>query len=369
MTRRELFYLTGRLVCSGELPAPEALADALSRDEGAGWEELVWQCDSLLLLPLLYLQCKERGWLNRMDPELAAHLAVLYDLNRHRNEAIAEQAAEITRSLVREDIHPTFLKGVANLLDGLYADSGERIIGDIDLLVEEKDFLHAAHILEQEGYISDAAVYEEPANWLHYPSLFREGSPVRVEIHRLPVADFCSRSFTAERVLQARKPLPGLPGAFVPTDAHKVVLTFLHSQLQNRGHSLKQASFRGFRDLYLLSRRTRVRDVMELSGYPRQAAAWLVLAGRTLGIPGRFLSPEPFSARLHCFVYDLSLTFPRLYGIWRFLKKTAHLVLVRYGWKTVKALFHSPDRRALLKRLSDRRWYGRHLRSFRKYFF
>ncbi len=368
MTRKELFYLAGRCLCPGELPAPEAVADLLSRDEGSGWEELVWFCDPLLMLPALCLKCRERGWLERMPPALASQLATLCDLNRKRNGAIGEQAAEITRSLVREGIRPVFLKGVAHLLEGLYADPGERIIGDIDLLVEEKDFLRAAHILEEEGYAADAAVYEESAGWLHYPSLYREGSPVRVEIHRIPVADPWARSFTAATVLQERKPLPGLPGAYVPSDAHQLVHIFVHSQLQNRGHSLKQASFRSFYDLYLLARRSRAEEVAKLSGYPRRAAAWLTLAGRALGVPGLFLASPPFSARLHCFVYDLSLSYPGAYAIWRFLKKTGHLLLVRYGWKTVRALFRRSDRRALMKRLSDAAWYGRHLRSFRKYF-
>ncbi|HAQ21344.1 MAG TPA: hypothetical protein DCR40_19255 [Prolixibacteraceae bacterium] len=55
---------------------------------------------------------------------------------------------DITAILNKENIQPVFLKGTANLLDGLYSDVGERMIGDIDFLVKEEDYLKAAELLK-----------------------------------------------------------------------------------------------------------------------------------------------------------------------------------------------------------------------------
>ena len=41
-------------------------------------------------------------------------------------------------------ISPIYLKGTGNLIDGIYGDVGERIIGDTDLRVPEKDILTTA---------------------------------------------------------------------------------------------------------------------------------------------------------------------------------------------------------------------------------
>jgi len=48
---------------------------------------------------------------------------------------------------------PIYLKGTGNLIDGIYSDIGERIIGDIDFLVPEKDFRTTAELFKKEGYL------------------------------------------------------------------------------------------------------------------------------------------------------------------------------------------------------------------------
>ena len=62
----------------------------------------------------------------------------IYGLNRERNIQILQRIDDITAELNKKNIQPVFLKGTANLLDGLYSDLGERMIGDIDFLVKEQ---------------------------------------------------------------------------------------------------------------------------------------------------------------------------------------------------------------------------------------
>jgi len=72
-------------------------------------------------------------------PEEVEHaFAEIYELNRQRNQQILKQIDDITALLNKENIQPVFLKGTANLLDELYSDVGERMIGDIDFLVTEE---------------------------------------------------------------------------------------------------------------------------------------------------------------------------------------------------------------------------------------
>ena len=61
--------------------------------------------------------------------EVEQAFAEIYDLNRERNQQILQQIDDITAELNKENIQPVFLKGTANLLDGLYSDVGERMIG------------------------------------------------------------------------------------------------------------------------------------------------------------------------------------------------------------------------------------------------
>ena len=56
------------------------------------------------------------------------------DLNRDRNKQIISQAQDLNTLLLNNNITPIFLKGTGNLLEGLYDDIAERMLGDIDFL-------------------------------------------------------------------------------------------------------------------------------------------------------------------------------------------------------------------------------------------
>jgi len=66
---------------------------------------------------------------------LAQHLEDIYTLNRTCNEQILLQVKEINATLNASGISPIYMKGTGNLIDGIYDDIGERIIGDIDFIL------------------------------------------------------------------------------------------------------------------------------------------------------------------------------------------------------------------------------------------
>ena len=70
----------------------------------------------------------ELGTWNFEHVTQAQALKEIYDLNRESNQQILRQIDDITAILNKENIQPVFLKGTANLLDGLYSDLGERMM-------------------------------------------------------------------------------------------------------------------------------------------------------------------------------------------------------------------------------------------------
>ena len=68
------------------------------------------------------------------------YMKYITKLNRERNEEIIAQAKELNTLLLEHHITPIFLKGTGNLLEGLYEDIGERMVGDIDFLFSEEDY-------------------------------------------------------------------------------------------------------------------------------------------------------------------------------------------------------------------------------------
>ena len=96
------------------------------------WEAVVKVSTSHYVLPAFYCNLKRVGFLNYLPKDLIAFMKHITELNRERNHQIIQQARELNELLVANDITPVFLKGTGNLLEGLYEDFAERMVGDID---------------------------------------------------------------------------------------------------------------------------------------------------------------------------------------------------------------------------------------------
>lgn len=86
--------------------------------------------------------------LQYLPEELVNYMIHITDLNRERNKQIIKQAKEINSLLLANDITPIFLKGTGNLLEGLYADIAERMVGDIDFIVSKTITLIQLNLLK-----------------------------------------------------------------------------------------------------------------------------------------------------------------------------------------------------------------------------
>jgi hypothetical protein len=101
------------------------------------WESVVKVSTSHYVFPALYCNFKRANFLKYLPADLVDYMKHITDLNRDRNSQILQQAQELNSLLLANNIRPIFLKGTGNLLAGIYADNGERMVGDIDFLCSE----------------------------------------------------------------------------------------------------------------------------------------------------------------------------------------------------------------------------------------
>ena len=134
MTNKELFYFTGKCLTLDDDPGFREVIKEKITSEAIDWRKFVTLCSNHLILPSIYLRFLTHDILQYLPDELAEHLKDIYNLNVTRNSQILIQLEEITTKLNSRNIYPIFLKGSGNLLDRLYQDNGERILGDIDFL-------------------------------------------------------------------------------------------------------------------------------------------------------------------------------------------------------------------------------------------
>lgn len=104
-----------------------------------------------LIIPLLYtkLTSIEKEFFPK---EFVEYLSNIYKINRNRNKKMKSEVIELSKLLLLNKIDHVFLKGSAMIFGNYYNDLGERMIGDIDLLVYERDTEKIKNILDINGY-------------------------------------------------------------------------------------------------------------------------------------------------------------------------------------------------------------------------
>ena len=259
--------------------------------------------DNHLVLQSIYPKLEKHKLLNYIPEELTGHLKNVFELNTERNRKILDQIKTINLWLSGEGVTPLYLKGAGNILDNLYDNPGERILHDIDFLVEEKDFQKTIDIFLKNDFHSKVVLNPEKFGRVkHYPLLFSEKFPAFVEIHRLPVGIRYTKAFTAEEVFKKKiKPLNN-SDCFVMCDEHKIIHIFMHSQLEDKGHYYAKSSLRSLYDLLLLSKRVNIEKVFEdLGFYKSESADFVKIMNRSFGIN------EKKGGNIHLFRYELNL--------------------------------------------------------------
>lgn len=370
MTNLELFQFTGKCLTLDEHPGFEREIIGKCKEELIDWEHFVGLCSNHLVLPSIYLKFLSHDILGHLPVELSEHLKYIYELNVARNQQILIQLRHITEILNSNNIYPVFLKGSGNLIDGVYSDIGERILGDIDFLVPEKDYLRAGRLFEEEGYSSATPVlpHIDITNSKHYPRLSHPDFVASIEVHRIPVNENYLSKYNSSLIDKEKKTVESLPGCFVLSEKHKIIHNFIHSQLSNSGHSYGIISFRDIYDLYLLSKRSEIKETLPYIESKQKAIAYFVFAGSAFGLNGKFYPKSNLSARLLLKKHSLNLNSQVFYKIYRTAVYLKWQIFSKYIGQLLKAFYSKKMRQSIIKRLNNPKWYKTHLEYYKGFF-
>jgi len=368
MTKTELFYFTGK--CLGLDNHPEFAAEIVrkNKNEEIDWSAFVEMCSNHLVLPTIYLRFERHGIISHLPTELTDHLKMIYDLNLERNSRILYQMTEITKLLNGDGIFPIFLKGGGNIIDGLYSSIGERILGDIDFLVPEADYLRSAKLLESVGYTASfKGIFDDVETLKDYPSLVHPDFATHIEVHRMLVMEKYKNCINYKLISDDLKKTSELPGCYVLSDKHNVVLNFVHGQLHHSGHANGIVSFRDLYDLSLLSGRIDPTTVLSEMKHKNKARAYFKFVSECIGLKGNQKISKNLSYRCFKLKHKLNLTSSCFYKTNRLLVFFSER-LDRYFAHFRRFIFSSRSRKALLGRLKNPEWYRSHINMYLKFF-
>lgn len=316
-----------------------------------------------LVLPAIYRKLKALGLANELPTIISDHLNDILKLNNERNLRILCQVDEICNALNISGIEPVFMKGTANLLDNLYENKADRMIGDIDFLVKDKDFLNTAEIIINLGYRTDFEIYDDIKTLKDYPRLYRQDVPADIEIHRLPVIPEYQDWFGPDVIFNEKKKIPRKPNCYVPSDKHKLIQNFIHSQLSNKGHKLRFIALRDLFDCHLLIKRINKYEVLKDIKEKKKAEIYFSFAESDV------ISSNLTGTEIKCINFITNhnwfLNHPRTHYIYIKLYKTYELVTNRF----LKAFVNKTVFLNLMIRLKKREWWKKRLfKGLKDYF-
>lgn len=365
MTNRDAYYFVGKCLSMGHKPdnIPE-IRDAI-RSGSVAWEKVVWISTAHLVFPALFVQLKRSELISELPADLVAYMEEFTDANRERNHQIINQALEIVSILNNEGISPVFLKGTAHLLEGLYHDPAERMVGDIDLLVQENELEKAANILIGCGYEPLAGFSTEHAIInRHYPRLTNNERIAAVEIHHQLFPFPFHNLLSGHEIQKGSRKLDIIGNAFVPSDGHQILHNIYSAQINDSNNFKAKFQLSQLYNLLCLSEKCSPLEVFKASGKSFHLLnANLAVASKLLDSPPGLEYVKTCHAKVFLFRIQCKLNSPR----WARASESVLYfpdLFMNYIRQLVHSLYDKKIRHSVYRRMINPKWYGEHLRRY-----
>jgi len=212
------------------------------------WEAILTTASAGLILPHIYVSLRTKKVLDFLEEDFVAYLHEIYILNKERNEDLVYQAQHIAKLLQEEGIEFVFLKGTALLISDYYSDIGSRMVGDIDLLVNEQDQERTDALFRKAGYFNNIAKTSigklDLADHRHLSRLVHSDYIGAVEIHKR-VIDQSIEALDPIVIIRDREEFKGMP---TPSLTHLSLHNIYNWQLNDSGYLFSKVGFRSYCD-------------------------------------------------------------------------------------------------------------------------
>ena len=254
MTYKEtLFFIAKCLTISHERNNKISIENELKLNT-IDWDSVVKVSTAHYVFPALYCNLKRADFLQYLPEELVNYMVYITDLNRERNEQIIVQALELNSLLLKNDITPIFLKGTGNLLENLYDDIAERMLGDIDILIKKEDCNKAFEILQKNQYSKIISVLFEDHR--HLPRIVNPDRIAAIEIHKEMLTEGKNKFFNYDTVKRTLK-LSSTNNCYFLSDENKLKFTIYSKLINDEEYLLRKISLRAAYDFFLIKNKSK----------------------------------------------------------------------------------------------------------------
>ncbi len=238
MKRSAVYGWLAHWLVSDEPQAPPAAFD---------WDLALEAASYHAATPGLARRLAGRAWV----PEPTAdYLAAVLFLNRERNQRLEVGLSQTAEWLCDAGLAPLLIKGSSLLASQMLSDPGERLIGDLDILLPDEAQVQAGRdVLIARGFrfMGQAEHIDHQLGMAEHPV---EG--YGIELHRRMVSARYRTALDEGRVFRdAREMHLGGARVRVPAPEDRLLIAMAHGQLHDRGHEFGIVGLRLLQDIAL----------------------------------------------------------------------------------------------------------------------
>ena len=211
------------------------------------FEKLTRITSKNLMLPSLYINLSRKNLIKFIPKDFYKYLKYVYNINKKRNIELIKESNEIAALFSRFKIKYCFIKGTSNLLNNIYFDVGERMVGDLDFLIDEENSKSVMKLLRENKYEnSDGYHYK---NFRHLNRLIKENSLFAIEPH----INITNKNYNELKSSDILKNSKAVKKNYVSDIKSSILINMLNHQINDNGQILLTYNYRNLYDHYLLS--------------------------------------------------------------------------------------------------------------------
>ncbi|WP_299127599.1 nucleotidyltransferase family protein [uncultured Winogradskyella sp.] len=314
------------------------------------WDAIVIQGSKHLVLPAIYCRLLVKKLTHVLPSELNTYLKEITELNRNRNELILKQILSLSQLLNEHKINYVFLKGSALLISNLYTDKGERMIGDIDILIPKQQLNQAFKLLKNHSYTpAEHTLGDDFFEHKHLPRLKTNKFICAVELHRKLFMDYADDDLRSTNIFKEKQTQHNI---CIPSFNHLLKHNILNFQVNDNGNLYNNINFRSAYDTILLIKTKGLKPLWYNEKIIKDYNTIINLFFADTN--GQIIDNQLFAKKFYLY----KLKHPRFYKIWNriiTLKYNLKLILNRIKFFCTNNAYRKAiikDRKRITKRLT-----------------
>ncbi len=216
------------------------------------WEQFVFIASDYLVLTTCYCRLKAKNLLKYLPEDLCLYLEEITSINRNRNNTLLNEIKNIAEIFNKNNIDYVFLKGGAYLIKNYYNDFGERMLGDIDILVNDDQIDDSYQLLIKDNYIETTqGISAKYFDNKHLPRLQHNLNLAAVEIHSKVLLKSYNGVLAVKDILNSKELVQNV---YVPSNQHLLFHSILNFQANDSGYTFSRISLKSIYDLLIIKR-------------------------------------------------------------------------------------------------------------------